>query len=214
MLKVNRKKYKILAAVGMGTCLIAGGTSAAYLKDAVGEVQNVITVGNIKAVLEELHWNPKKKMYLHPGESTPKDPVVKNTGLNDEYAFLEVRIPKREIAVVNDDTKMKMNKESRAVFTFEAEKGWELVRQEEQEDQQVYVYGYPEILKPGEKTEPLFRNIRAVNYLEGDLKGDELLKVQVKAQVIQTNVEGKSLSLIYQEFLKQEQTDQKGESYV
>ena len=49
MLKVNRKKYKILAAVGMGTCLIAGGTSAAYLKDAVGEVQNVITVGNIKA---------------------------------------------------------------------------------------------------------------------------------------------------------------------
>ena len=50
MLKVNRKKYKILAAVGMGTCLIAGGTSAAYLKDAVGEVQNVITVGNIKAV--------------------------------------------------------------------------------------------------------------------------------------------------------------------
>ena len=78
----------------------------------------------------------------------------------------------------------------------------------------IYVYGYPEILKPGEKTEPLFRNIRAVNYLEGDLKGDELLKVQVKAQVIQTNVEGKSLSLIYQEFLKQEQTDQKGESYV
>ena len=53
-----------------------------------------------------------------------------------------------------------------------------------------------------------------MNYLEGDLKGDELLKVQVKAQVIQTNVEGKSLSLIYQEFLKQEQTDQKGESYV
>ena len=88
------------------------------------------------------------------------------------------------------------------------------MRQEEQEDQQVYVYGYPEILKPGEKTEPLFRNIRAVNYLEGDLKGDELLKVQVKAQVIQANVEGKSLSLIYQEFLKQEQTDQKGESYV
>ena len=151
MLKVNRKKYKILAAVGMGTCLIAGGTSAAYLKDAVGEVQNVITVGNIKAVLEEPHWNPEKKMYLHPGESTQKDPVVKNTGLNEEYAFLEVRIPKREIAVVNDDTKMKMNKESRAVFTFEAEKGWELVRQEEQEDQQVYVYGYPEILKPGEK---------------------------------------------------------------
>ena len=151
MLKVNRKKYKILAAVGMGTCLIAGGTSAAYLKDEVGEVQNVITVGNIKAVLEEPHWNPEKKMYLHPGESTQKDPVVKNTGLNEEYAFLEVRIPKREIAVVNDDTKMKMNKESRAVFTFEAEKGWELVRQEEQEDQQVYVYGYPEILKPGEK---------------------------------------------------------------
>ena len=83
MLKVNRKKYKILAAVGMGTCLITRGTSAAYLKDAVGEVQNVITVGNIKAVLEELHWNPKKKMYLHPGESTPKDPVVKNTGLNE-----------------------------------------------------------------------------------------------------------------------------------
>ena len=214
MLKVNRKKCKILAAVGMGTCIIAGGTSAAYLKDAVGEVQNVITVGNIKAVLEEPHWNPEKKMYLHPGESTQKDPVVKNTGLNEEYAFLEVRIPKREIAVVNDDTKMKMNKESRTVFTFEAEKGWELVRQEEQEDQQVYVYGYPEILKPGEKTEPLFRNIRAVNYLEGDLKGDELLKVQVKAQVIQTNVEGKSLSLIYKEFLKQEQTDQKGESYV
>ena len=214
MLKVNRKKYKILAAVGMGTCLIAGGTSAAYLKDAVGEVQNAITVGNIKAVLEEPHWNPEKKMYLHPGESTQKDPVVKNTGLNEEYAFLEICIPKREIAVVNDDTKMKMNKESRAVFTFEAEKGWELVRQEEQEDQQVYVYGYPEILKPGERTEPLFRNIRAVNYLEGDLKGDELLKVQVKAQVIQTNVEGKSLSLIYQEFLKQEQTDQKGESYV
>ena len=111
--------------------------------------------------------------------------------------------------------KMKMNKESRAVFTFEAEKGWELVRQEEQEDQQVYVYGYPEILKPGEVGRSLYiRNIRAVNYLERDLKGDELLKVQVKAQVIQTNVEGKSLSLIYQEFLKQEQTDQKGESYV
>nr|WP_294525156.1 hypothetical protein [uncultured Blautia sp.] len=213
MLKENRKKWKAWVAAGLGVCVIASGTSA-YLKNTVGEVQNVITVGDIKAVLEEPHWNPEKKTYLHPGESTEKDPIVKNTGLNDEYAFLEICIPKRTIAIIDDSTKIKTDKESRELFTFEAEKGWELVEQREQTDQKIYVYGYSEILKPGEQTEPLFRNICAVNYLEGDLKGDEVFSIQVKAKVIQANVEGENLSVIYRELLKQEQADQKGESYV
>lgn len=212
MQKESRKKWMILAVTGM--CMITGGISAAYLKDTVGEVQNVITVGDIKAVLKEPHWGTEKKIYLHPNESISKDPIVKNTGLNDEYVFLEVTIPKRKIAVIDDSTKRKMDRKLREIFTFESEKDWEPVEKRELEDQKVYVYGYSEILKPGEETVPLFKKIHAVNYLEGDLKEDDLLKIQVKAQVIQTNVKGENLSLIYQEFLKQEQADQKGESYV
>lgn len=196
-------------------CLTASvwvGTTAAYLSKSPGKAENVLTVGQVTVGLEEENWDGEKNPPLHPGETVSKDPTVKNTGKNDVQVFLQVDVPMENIRLTDNVTKMKTERKMQEIFFFEADKEkWELISRQEENQSCRYIYGYRSVLRPGEKTVPLFTEIRAADYLEGELDREKRFVLQVSAQGIQSGTKGKGLSEIYQEFLQQTVSDGKGE---
>ena len=197
----TKTRQAILMLVSLAVLSAASiGVTSAYLSRDPGSAINVVTVGSINIDLEEKTWKEEKN--LHPRQSIPKDPVVTNTGENDCWAFLEVKIPVRQFRIVENKRKGAMG--AHELFTFESDStNWEQVSRTVEGDYAVYVYGYKKILKPGEKTSALFTAIKAVNYLEGDLDAGEDYSVPVTAQAIQSNVNAEGLENVYASYLAQ-----------
>ena len=88
---------------------------------------------------------------------------------------------------------------------------WERISSERVQDSINYVYGYRQIIKPGEKTAPLFESVTLVNYLEGELIADDALQIPVQAAAVQDHVcaPGASLAEIYDVYLAQESGTQR-----
>lgn len=211
-MKGKKKNYVlVLAAVLLAAPGAAAGVTAAYLSRSPGEVRNVITAGSVKAELTEEHWRPKNGAAVYPGQSIDKDPAVKNTGENDAYVFLEVSVPVENIALVDEATGRKMERRSCELFSFRAdEENWQKLVYETADGYARYTYGYKTVLQPGEMTVPLFEQVTAANYLEGELEESRSYGIQVTAKAIQGNVDERELEQIYREFVKQYEDDGKG----
>lgn len=79
----------------LAICLIAVlsiGATWAYLNKVTNEETNVFTFlgEGLNAILTEPNWVPSKALNLTPGAIVPKDPLVTNTGLVDEYVGLKL----------------------------------------------------------------------------------------------------------------------------
>lgn len=88
-MKNNMKKILLLTGV---LCLASVGGVSAYLTD-YDKVSNQFTVGKVDVELTEDNWKPDDHKKIEPGKVISKDPRIKNTGINDAYAYLEVSIP-------------------------------------------------------------------------------------------------------------------------
>lgn len=198
----------VLCVMLLGSAAV--GITAAFLSRSPGEVQNIITAGSVEGKLMERNWEPENAKHLHPLESTPKDPSVKNTGDNDAYIFLEVRVPVENISVVDGNGK-KTVRQAHELFTFKADtENWELISRNMDKGAVRYVYGYKKAVSPKEETAPLFEEVTAVNYLEGELNALKTYNVEVNCKMIQSNVETDKLPEVYSEFLKQSEADAQG----
>lgn len=213
---MKRKKsmnFILPVAVILFAALASYGATTAYLSDSPGEVLNVITTGSVDVELEEENWRPEDNTTVLPKEKVIKDPAVKNTGKNDARVFLQVDIPMKNISVVDGITKMKTERGETELFTFVPDETiWELILREQSGENMRYVYGYREVLKPGQETEVLFSEVTAVNYLEGNLSSEMPYHIQVTALAAQENVQSTDMAEIYQEFFRQEETGGKGET--
>lgn len=117
--KSNKKK---MISFGMASLLIGGGalTTLAYLTDSE-TTTNTVTIGNIKADLEEPNWpgnNSDDVKNLVPNEVVAKDPKVENTGVNDFITFIVVESPVRNVTKVADDG-TKGTKQNQEIFYFQ-----------------------------------------------------------------------------------------------
>lgn len=204
-----KKKRYLLGAVGILFGIAVSGTvTFAYLSRSAGEVRNVLTAGSVTAKLTEEHWDPKKALKVYPGQALDKDPAVQNTGKNEANVFLEVKIPVENISVVNEKTKRKTERERREIFSFQADTAkWTLLLKEQDQDNQRYVYGYNEALKPGETTVPLFSELVTIPYVEGELDEDKSYYVPITAKVIQTENTGMTMKEKYENYLEQFEAD-------
>lgn len=185
----------------------------AFLAKTINELDNVITPGSVKIMLTEPEWNRETAEDLLPEAVTAKDPTVTNVGENDAWVFLRVDVPVRSISVVDTETKRKRERQETELFSFVADESWTLVSRTAGSDAVHYVYGYNAVLKSGKTTEPLFTEVTLVNYLEGELDGEEELVMPVTAVAVQSNVESaeEGLSEIYNECLAQEAADEQYE---
>ena len=95
-MRKSRKQFVgVLVACGLVLAMAVGGTMA-YLTDAE-TAENIFTIGKVQIALREPDFpgngNPGATNQV-PLQTVPKDPQVKNTGINDAIVFLRGEIPK------------------------------------------------------------------------------------------------------------------------
>ena len=137
---------------------------------------NIITIGNIKAEIEEGSFNESSTYPLDAGTVVDKSPSVKNTGVNDEYVFLKVTVPKKEVTFLQEDGvnkgkkdgvkrkaelfKMLTDSDGTAIsgtdisFSYHAnasdKAGWLLIKRDTSgADSDTFIFGYNKKLKAG-----------------------------------------------------------------
>ena len=97
---MKKRRLKIIVPV-LAACiaaiLLAFGLTVSYLIDTE-EAQNVITIGNVSVRLEEGE-NYIDNSKVPAGGAPEKAPRLLNTGINDEYVFVRVAVPKSKSGV-------------------------------------------------------------------------------------------------------------------
>jgi predicted ribosomally synthesized peptide with SipW-like signal peptide len=93
---MNKRKIILLAALLVMVAILGVGGTLAYFT-AEDAATNTFTVGNVKIDLTEPKWDPElggtgktEAADVYPGEALPKDPTVKNIGINP--CFVRVKV--------------------------------------------------------------------------------------------------------------------------
>ena len=150
MKRLSFKKKIAAAAVAVIACSMAIGSTTAYFM-AKGTARNVITTGSIEiALLESKINNQGEKVPFEdvcdvlPGERVSKIVEVENTGLSPAWIRASVE---KEI-ILTDGTSEGADT---SLVTFD-------LNTEYWEEADGFYY-YKDVLKAGEKTQPLFTNV-------------------------------------------------------
>lgn len=213
MFKPNKKTVVTTATCALLGVLAIGGTLA-YLTDTEGAV-NTFTVGKVQVDLEEPNWDPYDPTDPTdqpdlPNEVKQKDPQIENTGNNDAWVFVEVKVPVRKYTPVSDagvvgaETtadvatfgKLANAADVTSAYTKMAADGsaglgtdWILVNSAvstANNTYSTYLLGYKNAVAPGAKTPAAFDAIKIANFQEGAL--DEMaMTIPVKAYAIQSS---------------------------
>ena len=94
-----KKKMCAVCAV-IGVMLL--GSATAFFTDQ-GSAANEFIVGNVSVDLTEPGWNPDDGTALTPNKTVKKDPQVTNTGSNDAFVFLQVKVPTASVKTAAAD---------------------------------------------------------------------------------------------------------------
>lgn len=218
MNKQSKKRSVIILALLLVLSSAIGFTSAIF-KLNTDRRNNSLLFGDVNIELSEEKWekvdkNDKGQVLLYPGRTVNKDPQVKNTGKNDAYVFLRVSVPKATVETVNDDETIATYDKPQQLFTYaENNENWTKIESgtESNTDYNIYVYGYNEILKPGEQTtNALFNEVKFLNIVEGSIKNNTVLEIKVEALAVQSDfldLDDTSPETVYNTKIKPKQSE-------
>ena len=96
----NSKLTMLMAVVVLATFLTFGMTVSLLMDHE--QQDNIITIGKVDLTIEETSF--VENQTLSAGSKIAKDPVIKNTGKNDEYVFIRLAIPKRDVTLLYENT--------------------------------------------------------------------------------------------------------------
>ena len=174
----NKKLTTLSVALGLSIITLISGISA-YFTDA-DTTTNEFTIGKISLDLEEPNWIPPKN--ITPNQVIQKDPQIKNDGINDEFVFLKVKVPVKNIITAElDGTKLPVTETE--LFTYTINENWTQIGKEIKTTgfvTRIYAYAKDNqciALKKGETTNPLFDTVKFCNATEE--QGLELTKEQI-----------------------------------
>lgn len=202
--KLKKNVKPIVIAGAAVACLGIAGVSA-YFTDAA-KITNTFTVGKVEVTPNEPDWDPPTDIV--PNQEFIKNPEVTNSGKNNAYVFVQVKIPKAKIAYADQDGTKKNEDKSESVPLFRIaynksedpgfnDAKWAEVPgtavDDDKEYTRTFVYGTSsaaEALTPGGKTESLFDTIKFANVLEGQSIEGSKLDVDVTTFAIQTDYLG------------------------
>ena len=193
--KTSKKAIIIIAiiAVLIVVALLVKGITA-YLTATDSKI-NTFTVGSVSISLLEPQWdnladannNGIKDLAenITAKQTVTKDPQVKNTGRNEAYVYLKVKVPKAKISQYDSTTS--------ELFTYSVNEGWTALADTTVDEQdyieRVYYYSANNAkLAPNATTPALFNSVTFANIksLPQELQLDEEL-VEITAYAIQTN---------------------------
>ena len=130
------KKKNIVIAIAT-VCVLVIGASFAYFVDH-SKVTNSFTVGDIEVEVSEPNWNPEEGKDITPNKIIKKDPLVTNTGVNDAYAFISVKVPKADVTTVTANGTLN-EKKVQDLFTYTVNNNWKLIKTNAADDHTEYV---------------------------------------------------------------------------
>lgn len=208
--KNKRKMFFIISGCVLLTVLAVGVTFA-YLNDRK-TADNVFTVGDVYLKIEEPNYpeqESSRKMVAYSKVS--KDPIIKNTGTNDEFVFMKVTVPLEEVTLITDGTKGEKQKqeifniisndENKKTLTenpgFSYNSDWLYIESQTSGNTASYVFAYKKILLASVnttadtinrvETEPLFDEVQLKGVLEGDILENALENIKIEAYGIQSD---------------------------
>ena len=208
--KENKKSVAItLAALCLLGVLSVGGTMA-YLTDNDTKT-NTFTYGKVDIELEEPSWNETKAKDLVANQVVAKDPKIKNVESNDAIVFLKVSVPLKKVETAADDG-TKQAAAVKELFLTSADgttafnegafdnTNWDLISTEyfsagasigasktDAADKVERVYGYKTKLAKNTTTSELFKAVKAINVIEGQVDAGVNQDIVVSAYGIQAN---------------------------
>lgn len=183
----RNKKNAAIATAGAAVLLV--GSSFAFFMDKES-VTNPFTVGNVKITVTEEHFDKTTATDITPNKVIPKDPVVTNTGVNDVYAFVSVKVPKANVETANADGTLNAAK-NQDLFTYKVNDNWKLIKTNDADDHTEYIYAYSDAngtlkkLAKSEKTNAVFDNVKFINIVD-EQQSDVNLDIDVDGIGIQT----------------------------
>ena len=183
----RNKKNAAIATAGAAVLLV--GSSFAFFMDKES-VTNPFTVGNVKITVTEEHFDKTTAKDITPNKVIPKDPVVTNTGVNDIYAFVSVKVPKANVETANADGSLNVAK-NQDLFTYKVNDNWKLIKTNDADDHSEYIYAYSNAngtlkkLAKNEKTNAVFDSVKFINIVDEQQSGVNL-NIDVDGIGIQT----------------------------
>lgn len=163
---------KKLMAIALAVCVVAvlaAGASLAYFTDKTEAADNTFTMGNVKITLDETDLTktdnsrtPAGNTYtnLYPGMDMVKDPIVHNTGKNDAWVRVIVRVANG--AAFMDKFAIDPYASSPLEgLTHGLGEGWQITAstKDTAANDMVYTIVYNTVLKPGESTPAVFEKL-------------------------------------------------------
>ena len=192
---INKKVRTAGAVCAVIGCLTIAGISA-YFTDKDSTV-NQFTVGQIGLDLVENKWDANNAINVTAEQEIAKNPQILNTGINEEYVFLEVVVPFANVKTSNDDGTVNNAKDVQ-LFTWDVNPGWTQVGNfstNTTNKTYTYVYAYTgnktstsmEALKTANTTATLFDYVRFANVVDGQGLENKALEIVINAYGIQTD---------------------------
>ncbi len=182
---------KKLMAIALAVCVVAvlaAGASLAYFTDKTTETDNVFVMGNVKITLDETNIKEDKGDHtvrtsvgntytnLYPGMDMVKDPIVHNTGKNDAWVRVIVR-------VTNGDSFMELFEDDQYETYLEGlthglGEGWSVddydkVWAEDGNWDLVYTIVYDKVLAADEDTPAVFEKL----YIPASFDNDQMAAI-------------------------------------
>lgn len=163
---------KKLMAIALAVCVaavLAAGASLAYFTDKTDAANNVFTMGNVKITLDETDLTkdggsrtPEGNTYtnLYPGMDMVKDPIVHNTGRNDAWVRVIVRVA-NGAAFMDKFAIAPYASSPLEGLTHGLGEGWQITAstKDTAANDMVYTIVYNTVLKPGESTPAVFNKL-------------------------------------------------------
>ena len=97
IVKKKRIILPIAAACALVAVVLTFRISFSYLMDAERK-DNVITIGNVDVELSEPSYTDSS--IVAAGDAPPKNPLLINKGTEDEYVFLRIAVPKKNVTLL------------------------------------------------------------------------------------------------------------------
>lgn len=163
---------KKLMAIALAVCVVAvlaAGASLAYFTDKTEAANNTFTMGNVKIALDETDLTkdggsrtPDGNTYtnLYPGMDMVKDPIVHNTGKNDAWVRVIVRVA-NGAAFMDKFAIAPYASSPLEGLTHGLGVGWQITAstKDTATNDMVYTIVYNTVLKPGESTPAVFEKL-------------------------------------------------------
>lgn len=210
-MKAKNKKRNIFL-ITAGCVFLAAltiGITLAYLTDNK-ETDNTFTIGDVYLKIEEPNYpEDESKRIMVAYSKINKDPMVTNTGTNDEFVFMKVTVPLEDVTLVKTDGEKSDTKkqeifnlisnsnEAKTQENISYNPNWVFICKEITEDTHSYIFAYNKVLLASNntttdtvgrvKTETLFDEVQLKSFIEGEISKDVVEKIEIEAYGIQAD---------------------------